>query len=166
MAGAVVPRGGLTNDDRAKMKIKEFLSTDDTLIDVRASDKTRLLADLSKRAASALALDEAAIENELSKREELGSTGVGAGIAIPHARIAGLARPYGILACLGKAIDFAAIDGAPVDVVFLLLLPAAPSGDQLNALADVARKLRDPVRVITLRRAASAAELYQAITAE
>jgi PTS system nitrogen regulatory IIA component len=139
---------------------------DDALVGVRAPDKSALISDLSERAAAALALDAALIRRELLKREELGSTGVGAGIAIPHARIIGLPRPFGIVSRLDKSIDFAAIDGAPVDVVFLLLLSTAPSGDQLNALASVTRKLRDPVRATAIRRALSGAELYKAIAAE
>lgn len=148
------------------MNIGDLLSIDDALIGMRAPDKSALLSDLAERVAAALALDAALIRRELLKREELGSTGVGAGIAIPHARIVGLSRPFGLVSRLDKGIDFAAIDGAPVDVVFLLLLPTAPSGDQLNALASVTRKLRDPVRAAAIRRASSGAELYNAIAAE
>jgi PTS system nitrogen regulatory IIA component len=96
------------------------------------------------------------------KREALGSTGTGAGIAIPHARLEGIARPFGILVRLAKPIDFEAIDGQPVDLVFLLLLPAEPQGDQLNALACAARMLRDAQILRDLRRAADDAALYRA----
>ena len=68
---------------------------------------------------------------------------MGDGVAIPHARIAGMKRPFGLLARLKSSIDFEAIDRVPVDIVFLLLLPVAPAGEQLNSLALVARKLRD-----------------------
>jgi nitrogen PTS system EIIA component len=147
------------------MNVENFLSVDDVLLDVRASDNTDVLAKLSKRAAAALGLDAAVVYSELIKRENLGSTGVGAGIAIPHARIAGVARPFGALLRLSKGIDFAAIDGAPVDIVFLLLLPAAPSGDHLNALASAARRLRDPARATKIRRASSSVEIFEAIAA-
>jgi nitrogen PTS system EIIA component len=133
------------------MNIKEFLSPSDTLIDLRASDKTRLLQELARRAAAALGLAPERISAEILKREELGSTGTGGGVAIPHARIQGLNRSFGVLARLDEPIDFEAIDGRPVDLVFLLLLPANPVGEQLKALASVARKLRDPACLRDLR---------------
>ena len=144
------------------MEIKEFLLPTDTLIKARGADKTRLLQELAARAASALNLDADLISFELLKREGLGSTGTGGGVAIPHARIAGLKKPFGTLVRLKHAIDFDAIDGKPVDIVFLLLLPAQ-SGDPLNALACVARKLRDPESVQRLRRADDDEELYRAV---
>ena len=146
------------------MNIKDFLSPDQALIDVRASGKAGLLRELSGRAAVALDVAADRIASELLKREELGSTGTGGGVAVPHARMAEVTRPFGILARLKNPIDFDAIDSQHVDIVFLLLLPIAPAGDQLQALASVARKLRDPSSVQRLRRAADAAELYRAIT--
>src|SRR5262249_4269499 len=144
------------------MDIKEFLLPNDALIKVRGTDKKRLLQELAARAASARNLDADLVCFELQKREDLGSTGTGGGVAIPHARIPDLKKPFGTLVRLKHAIDFDAIDGEPVDIVFLLLLPAQ-SGDPLNALASVARKLRDPDSVQRLRSAANDAELYTAI---
>jgi nitrogen PTS system EIIA component len=144
------------------MEIKDFLSPDDALIKVRAPDKSRLLQDLAARAASALGLDPNPVAIEILKREALGSTGTGDGVAIPHARIPDLKKPFGTLVRLKHAIDFDAIDGQPVDIVFLLLLPQS-QGDPLNALASVARKLRDPEAVRRIRNAADDAELYRAI---
>src|SRR5215468_3213090 len=145
------------------MDIKEFLLLADALIRAQRVDKTRLLQELAARAASALNLDARLISMELLKRENLGSTGTGGGVAIPHARIADLKKPFGTLVRLNHAIDFDAIDGKPVDIVFLLLLPPQPPGDALNALASVARRLRDPESVKRLRQAANDAELYGAI---
>jgi len=145
------------------MQIKEFLSRDDVLVDLRASDKDALLRDLAERAAALAGIGAETVANEIDKREQLGSTGMGGGIAIPHARLAGVAKPVGVLAKLRRAIDFAAIDGKPVDLVFLLLLPAASQGEQLTALAAVARRLRDPMTAESLRRAADAAEVYRLI---
>jgi PTS system nitrogen regulatory IIA component len=144
------------------MDIKEFLLPTDTLVKARGSDKARLLQELAARAAAALDLDANLICTALLKREDLGSTGTGGGIAIPHARIAELKKPFGTLVRLKHAIDFDAIDGMPVDIVFLLLLPAQ-SGDPLQALASVARRLRDPESVRRLRSAADDEELYKAI---
>ena len=148
------------------MQIADFLSPDDTLCNVRAADKDRLLRELTGRAASALRLDAAALADAIAQRERLGSTGMGDGIAIPHARIAGLSKPFGLLARLRRAIDFAAIDGQPVDIVFLLLLPSAARGEQLTALASVARRLRDAQVTADLRDATDGAALYRAIVAE
>jgi PTS system nitrogen regulatory IIA component len=142
------------------MDIKDLLSPNDALVDVRAADKGRLLQELAERAAAALKLPADRIATELRKREELGSTGTGGGVAIPHARMAEVKRPFGTALRLRQPIDFDAIDGKPVDLVFLLLLPAAAAGEQLSALASVARKLRDPVSLRRLRQAADAAELH------
>jgi PTS system nitrogen regulatory IIA component len=146
------------------MRIKDFLSASDVAIDVPTSDKASLLKELAGRAASALNLSADAVASEIEKRDELGSTGLGGGISIPHARLREVKKPFGLLVRLKQAIESEAIDGQPVDVVFLLLLPAASQLDQLNALAAVARKLRDADVLRRLRAASSSAELYDAVT--
>ena len=130
---------------------------------MRASDKAHLLRDLSDQAAKTLNLPADRIYAELMKREDLGSTGTGGGVAIPHARMPEVKSPFGILVRLQQAIDFKAVDGNPVDIVFLLLLPTSTAGDQLTELASVARKLRDPNSLRRLRRAADGLELYDAM---
>ena len=147
------------------MKIKAFLLPDCVTVGVRASDKNRLLRELAQRAAAMLGLPVEEISAALLKREALGSTGTGGGVAIPHARVPGIGKPFGMLVRLDKAIAFDSIDGRKVDVVFLLLLPANVQGEQLNALAAVARTLRDPEMVQNVRRAADDAALYRAIIA-
>ena len=99
----------------------------------------------------------------LLKREELGSTGIGRGVAIPHARLPDLQQPHGLLAKLKQPIEFDAIDGQAVDIVFVLLLPAAVENAQLSALALVARTLRPPENLARLRSAKNSSELYSAI---
>jgi nitrogen PTS system EIIA component len=143
------------------MKIKEFLAEADVTIDHRAVDKTGLLKDLAGRAASALKLPAQAVAQEIEKRDELGSTGIGGGVSIPHARFRELKRPFGLLVRLKQPIDFDAIDGEPVDIVFLLMLPALSQLDQLNALAEVARKLRERAQPSSTRssRASSSCHL-------
>jgi PTS system nitrogen regulatory IIA component len=143
------------------MDIGDFLSVNDAISDIRARDKTFLLKELCGRAAAALKLDAGNLAGEILKREDLGSTGVGGGVAIPHARVQGLKTPFGILARLQRPVDFNAIDGQPVDVVFLLLLPAAPAGEQLNALASVARRLRNLDAVRALRSAPDSATMHR-----
>jgi PTS system nitrogen regulatory IIA component len=145
--------------------IKDFLSPDDCMVDVPATDKTPLLKALSLRAASALKLDAEMILTEILKRESLGSTGMGDGTAIPHARIDGLSRCYGILVRLKKPIAFEAIDEQPVNIVFFLLLPTVPEAQQLNTLACVARKFRAADTLRNLRNAPDGAALYRAIVA-
>ena len=145
------------------MKIEEFLSPADAVVDVRAADRIRLIQELAGRAAPSVGVDASTIAQELMKREALGSTGMGNGIAIPHARLREVTKPFGLLARLKRGIEFDAIDGRPVDLVFLLLLPTAQA-EQLNALAAVARKLREPDRLDRLRRANDAAALFREIT--
>jgi PTS system nitrogen regulatory IIA component len=145
------------------MDIKEFLAPSDVFIGIRGSNKTQVLEDLCRRAASALKVDANKITADILKREELGSTGVGGGVAIPHTRIADVKKPFGLLARLKSAIEFDSIDHQPVDLVFLLLLPTASAGEQLNALAMVARRLRDADITRDARRATGPSGLYAAV---
>jgi PTS system nitrogen regulatory IIA component len=145
------------------MKISDLLAQADVMFDVRATNKRLLLQELAARAAASLSLDVEQIAPYLLKRENLGSTGIGRGVAIPHARLPDLPRPFGISAKLKQAIDFDAIDGHPVDIVFVLLLPVAAETEALGALALVARALRSPEHLLRLRNAKSASELYAAI---
>jgi nitrogen PTS system EIIA component len=161
LQGTRRPRNGI--GEPLAMEIDHFLRPADVMVDVRAADKARLLGDLARRAAAKLGLDSDSVSAALLQREELGSTGTGGGIALPHARLAGVQKPFALLARLAKAIEFDAIDGRPVDVVCLLLLPASPQGEQINALACAARALRDPAAANGVRRAANAAALYDAL---
>jgi PTS system nitrogen regulatory IIA component len=146
------------------MEIKTFLAPSHVIIDVRASDKVGLLQELARQAAAALDLDPDAVSSALLKREELGSTGTGGGVAVPHARLAGVDKPFGMLVRLAKAIDFDSIDGRPVDIVFLLLLPEKSQGAHLNVLACAARALRDPQALLNLRRAVDTATIFRAVS--
>jgi PTS system nitrogen regulatory IIA component len=146
------------------MDIKDFLQAADAIIDMPASGKAQLLRELANRAAKALGVSTDLVCSELMKRESLGSTGTGGGVAIPHARLPELKKPFGILVRLRQPIDFEAIDAQPVDIVFLLLLPDRPAGEQLNVLAGVARKLRIPATLRALRSAHDPAAFYRVIT--
>jgi PTS system nitrogen regulatory IIA component len=145
------------------MTLSDFLSPSNVLLQKRAADSRQLLRDLSQRAAACLGVDEAAIVTALLKREDLGSTGMGNGVAIPHARLETVKKPFGLLARLDQPIDFNAIDGRPVDLVFVLLLPTTGEGEQLGALALVARKLRAPDVLTRLRQGKSALELHDVV---
>jgi nitrogen PTS system EIIA component len=145
------------------MKISDLLSPNDVMIDVRASKKRQLLQELAAKAADSLGLRVDQVAPDLLKREELGSTGIGRGVAIPHARLPDVQRPYGLLVKLKVPIEFDAIDGQAVDIVFVLLLPAVAENGQIGALAQVARTLRPEENLARLRAARNASELYSAI---
>jgi PTS system nitrogen regulatory IIA component len=147
------------------LDVRTFLSAEDVVADYCADNKEQLLNELCARAAKATHLDVQLVRGEILKREQLGCTGIGGGIAIPHARLQNLKKPFGSLVCLRKPIGYDAIDGDPVDIVFLLLLPAEPAGDQLNALASTARKLRDRDTLARLRGAPDGHALYEAFVA-
>ncbi len=85
-------------------------------------------------------------------------------MAIPHARLHEVRRPFAVLVRLKKPIDFASVDGAPVDIIVMLLLPDSQGGAALSALACIARKLRAPIVMTRLRRARDSIELYRALT--
>ena len=145
------------------MKISDLLSPADVAIDVRASNKALLLQEFAARAAAGLGLPADRVASYLLKREELGSTGIGKGVAIPHARLPDLERPYGLFARLKQPIEFDAIDGQAVDILFVLLLPASAENEALAALALVARTLRSPENLARLRAVKPASELYAAV---
>lgn len=137
------------------MTLDELLPPPHVLDRLHAPDKAALLAALARAAGEALDLPPADIAAALAAREALGSTGTGEGIAVPHARMAALAAPAGFFARLDRPIAFDAVDGKPVDLVFLLLGPAA-NGTHLRALAAVSRRLRTPGVAEALRGAAPA----------
>lgn len=143
------------------MDIADLVAPDQVRSGLRVGDKAQLLKELGRRAAAALGIDAAAVLDALAAREALGSTGIGAGVAMPHARLAGVKRVYGFLARLDPPIDFAAIDDRKVDLVFLLITPEAAGNEHLAALACAARALRDPRRAARLRAATDDAELYR-----
>jgi nitrogen PTS system EIIA component len=145
------------------MKISDFLTPADVILDLRVQQKHQLIGQLADHVASRLGLARDEIASELLNREKLGSTGLGSGIAIPHSRIEGVTRPFGVMARLQRPIEFDAIDEAPVDLVFLLLLPKSENADSLAALALVSRKLRSPSEVLRMRQAHNTTELYRAI---
>jgi PTS system nitrogen regulatory IIA component len=146
------------------MDIRDFLSAADVALDVRTADKASLLKELAARGAAAVKLPADMVAAEIEKRDELGSTGIGRGVAIPHARLREIKRPVGLLARLKSPIEFNAVDGQPVDLVFLLILPASSQIDQLNCLAAVARTLRDAEVLRKIRSATTTTELYRTVT--
>ncbi len=145
------------------MTIKDLLTTD-AVFELRETDKGRVLKELARRAAALLKIDPETIAAALVNREDLGSTGLGNGVALPHARIRNLTKPFGLFALLKPAVQFDAIDELPVDLVFLLLLPEQLPEGQLKSMACVARRLRDPVLAGKLRTARGSVLLHALLT--
>ena len=131
-----------------------------------AGNKKALFQQLATSAAAAYGLDPAVVAESLARREKLGSTGFGAGVATPHARIPGLQHVVGVFARLAQPIDFQAVDDLPIDIVFMLLSPVDAGAMHLKALARVSRRLRDRSFVDKLRGAGSRDALYALLTAD
>ena len=131
------------------------LSASGVRIGVPAASKKALFAQAGALAHTVLALDPELVAERLARREKLGSTGFGGGVAIPHAKIAGLTQVTGLLLRLAQPLDFKAVDDRPVDLVFAMLSPVDAGADHLKALAQVSRRLRDAALVAKLRGAGS-----------
>lgn len=140
--------------------LSDLLNPDAALIGVAVPNKKALFQQLAASAAAFTGLDPRLIVERLIERERLGSTGFGGGVAIPHGKMDGLDHVTGLVARLANPIDFQAIDGMPVDLVFLLLSPPDAGVEHLKALARVSRKLRDRSFVAKLRGAGSPDALY------
>jgi PTS system nitrogen regulatory IIA component len=146
------------------MPLTDILTPQSVLASVKAVSKKQLLQELSAFAAAHSDLSESDIYEALLQRERLGSTGIGHGIAIPHGKLPKLNRLIGIFARLEKPVDFDALDGQQVDLVFLLLAPEGAGADHLKALSRVARALRDPAIAQKLRKSHDASALFSLLT--
>ena len=146
------------------MALTDLLSPDAILSALRVNGKKQALQEMSERAAQVSGLAAREIFDSLLQRERLGSTGVGDGIAIPHGKLAKCTRIFGIFARLERAIDFEALDGLPVDLIFLLIAPESAGADHLKALAMIARVLRDSEMAAQLRATRDASALYSLLT--
>ncbi|MBV8851019.1 MAG: PTS IIA-like nitrogen regulatory protein PtsN [Methylobacteriaceae bacterium] len=146
------------------MPLNDLLSPDAILPALRANTKKQALQELSEKAAALSGLTSREIFDALLQRERLGSTGIGNGVAIPHGKLAKVKRIFGIFARLDRPIDFEALDGAPVDLIFLLVAPESAGADHLKALAQVARLFREPALVSKLRATRDTSALYSVLT--
>ena len=142
------------------MALSEWLTPEGVFADLKASSKKQVLQQLSSHAADICGGDEREILDALLERERLGTTGVGHGIAIPHAKLAGLARLHALFARLEHPVEFDAVDEDPVDLVFLLLAPHSDGAAHLKALARVSRLLRDEEMCAKLRGSEGADAMY------
>lgn len=146
------------------MEMSDLVTPDRVVPALKATSKKQALQELAREAARHLDVSEREIFDVLLGRERLGSTGVGAGIAIPHGKLGKISRLFGLFARLDEPIDFDAVDEAPVDLMFLLLAPENAGADHLKALARVSRTLRDSGFCNKLRRCETAAGLYSLLT--
>jgi nitrogen PTS system EIIA component len=142
----------------------DFLAPEAVIPAMRVSGKKHALHELAIQVARLTGQEERAIYETLLQRERLGSTGIGEGLAIPHGKLPKLGRLFGLLAKLDRPIDFEALDGQPVDIVFLLLAPEDAGADHLKALARIARVLREPGLIERIRAARDADALYAIVT--
>ena len=146
------------------MDISDLITPESVIAKLPATSKKQALQELAKRAADIAGLHERTIFDALIERERLGTTGVGNGIAIPHGKLPGLDRLYGLFARLDKPIEFDSIDEQPVDLIFLLLAPECAGSDHLKALARVSRLLRDRRTCEKLRGSDDSDALYALLT--
>lgn len=148
------------------MNLSSIIRPEDVILDLTVSTKSALIGKLSAHAAARLGLEASAIQAALNGREELGSTGIGGGVAIPHASIEHLRAPFAALMMLKKAVEFDSVDEVPVDIVFLLLTPPENTGDSLKVLSAVARKARTEQILKNLRNTHSPAEAYAVLVCD
>ena len=142
------------------MDLSDLIEASAILPALKANSKRQLLQVLSEKAAGITGLSEREIFDTILQRERLGSTGVGNGIAIPHGKLPKFGKLFGLFARLERPVDFEALDGQPVDLIFLLLAPETAGADHLKALARIARLLREADVAQKLRASQDAEALY------
>jgi PTS system nitrogen regulatory IIA component len=147
------------------MEIKDILHPDCTLCAVQGTSKKRVLELISQIANQYLIdIDQATILSSLTCREKMGSTGIGNGIALPHGRLHDLENVIAILVTSEKPIDYDAIDNAPVDIFFAILVPENKASEHLGTLSTIATKLNNKETLSRMRKARTEQELFEAIT--
>lgn len=137
------------------MQLSDFLDFDAIKTCLPGGNKKALLQQLANLAGQRLELDSSAILASVSEREQLGSTGFGHGVAIPHGKVEGLKHIYCLFARLAEPLDYKAIDGRPVDLAFLLLSPPEAGAEHLKALAAISRVTRHAATLEKMRGARS-----------
>jgi PTS system nitrogen regulatory IIA component len=146
------------------MKLSEILSTDRVVAGAALGSKKKVLEELSKRLATGAGLTAEDVFNSLIGREKLGSTGLGHGVAIPHGRVAGVSKSIGAFMRLKHAVDYDAHDGAPVDLVFGLLVPQQATEEHLKHLAAIAEMFSNEAFCAKLRETTDDKALHKLIT--
>jgi PTS system nitrogen regulatory IIA component len=147
------------------VEIADIITRDGIILDLKScQSKRQVLKELAQHAAAALGLEQQHLLDALMERERLGTTGIGHGIAIPHARLAEVDRLVGLFARLAQPVDFESLDDQPSDLIFLLLAPDSADADSLKALARISRVLRDPALRQRLRQERDRDAVYRLLT--
>jgi PTS system nitrogen regulatory IIA component len=147
------------------MEIKDILHPDCTLCAVQGTSKKRILELISQIANQYLIdIDQATILSSLTCREKMGSTGIGNGIALPHGRLQDLENVLAIVVTSEKPIDYDAVDNAPVDIFFAILVPENKASEHLGTLSAIATKLNNKDTLSRMRKATTDQELFEAIS--
>jgi len=133
----------------------DLLHSNAIIYPLMADSRQQIVRQMSERLGEITGLEARDILEAVMERERLGSTGIGEGVAIPHARIHGLDRAIGAFARLGSPVDFDAMDEQECDLIFMLLAPTSEGGDHLRALAHVSREFRQADLRLGLRRSAT-----------
>ncbi len=150
---------GLIHSTGLFMSIIDYLAADQVMVGVVGSSKKQVIEQLAERAAELTGLCQRSLFEIVMRRERLGSTGIGGGIAIPHAVHHDLTRTIGIIAVLTSPVDFDAQDRKPVDIVCLVIGPQNADSDHLKCVSSVARSLREVTTCDRLRAAKTPHEL-------
>lgn len=147
------------------MEIKDILHPDCALCAVQGSSKKKILELISLTAKQFIPdIDQAVILNSLMCREKMGSTGIGGGIALPHGRIKDLQNVVAFLMTSKSPIQYEAIDNAPVDIFFAILVPEDKASEHLSTLSVIAQKLNNPDTLSQIRNATNNQTLFEAVT--
>ncbi|MEZ5905317.1 MAG: PTS IIA-like nitrogen regulatory protein PtsN [Geminicoccaceae bacterium] len=146
------------------IELSDLLPPGSVVLGLKAGSKRQVLRLLAERVAADEGLDPGKVLDALLEREKLGTTGIGDGLAIPHAKLDGLDRLVGVFARLEHPVDFEALDDEPVDLLFLLLAPTGAAADHLKALARVARVFRDEALCRALREVEEPGRAFELLT--
>jgi PTS system nitrogen regulatory IIA component len=142
--------------------LNQVLSAEQTFIEDFGASKKKVLQTLAERLSKTLSdVSDIELFDQLISRERLGSTGIGSGVAVPHCRLDGLSQPIAALIKLPTGIDFQAIDNAPVDLLFALIVPTDATDEHLQLLASVVERVNDPSNLKKIRKTNTPAALYE-----
>ena len=146
------------------MRISDILTAKRVFVDINADSKRALLQEMAVKAAKSLDVDERVVFDALLERESLGSTGLGRGIAFPHARIPNVKKVKSFFARLNSPIDFESVDEEPVDLVFLLISPEDSGADHLMALAAISAVMKQEDKCKKIRKAKNKDDIYAVLS--
>ncbi|MEM7021873.1 MAG: PTS sugar transporter subunit IIA [Pseudomonadota bacterium] len=147
------------------VELADIIAPENVVLNLQScSSKRQVLRELARRGGGAAGMEQQTLLDALTERERLGTTGIGHGIAIPHARLEGLDRLVGMFVRLDQPVDFEALDEQPSDLIFLLLAPSNAEADSLKALARISRMLRDQGLRQRLRKESDPRAVYRMLT--